>query len=86
MEDCRIAHMRARAAHHRAEASRQTAEAARLEAAADAALAARAVGVSQWGSGLPLLIMQHVLEHAGWQPAVCCAVRAVCSTWSSTLD
>jgi len=43
MHDRRMARMRARAAFHRSEA-------ARLEAEADAAEAARADGLTQWGS------------------------------------
>ncbi len=45
MHDRRVARVRARAAFHRSEA-------ARLDAEADAVEAARATGVSQWGSPL----------------------------------
>jgi hypothetical protein len=34
----------------------------------DAALAARAAAVSQWGSELPPLFMQKVLELLKWEP------------------
>jgi hypothetical protein len=65
-----------------AEAVLQAAEAARLEAEADATLAVRAAGESQWGSELPPLFMQKVLELLEWEPAI----RAVCTTWSSFHD
>ena len=78
MHDRRVARMRARAAFHRSEA-------ARLEAEADAAEAARAAGGSQWGSDLPPLFLQMVLERVGGQRAWG-AIRATCSTWSSILD
>jgi hypothetical protein len=90
MDDCRVTLMRARAieaARQAAEAARQ-AEAARLEAEArlDATLAVRAAVVSPWGSELPPLFLQKVLEYLQWDPAVCSVMRAVCSTWCSILD
>jgi hypothetical protein len=78
MLDRRVARMRARAAFHRSEA-------ARLEAEADAADAARAAGVSQWGSDLPPLFLQMVLERMVAQHAWG-AMRATCSTWCSIVD
>jgi hypothetical protein len=78
MHDRRVARMRARAAFYRSEA-------ARLEAEADAAEAARAAGVSLWGSDLPPLFLQMVLQRVGdrrtWG-----AIRATCSAWSSIVD
>ena len=71
--------MRLRAAAHRSEA-------ARLDAVVDAALAARAAGVSPWGSELPPLFLQKVLELLEWDPAVCGVMRAVCSSWSDIVD
>jgi len=71
--------MRLRAAAHRSEA-------ARLDAVVDAALAARAAGVSPWGSELPPLFLQKVLELLQWNPAVCGVMRAVCSSWSDIVD
>ena len=71
--------MRLRAAAHRSEA-------ARLDAVVDAALAARAAGVSPWGSELPPLFLQKVLELLQWDPAVCGVMRAVCSSWSDIID
>jgi hypothetical protein len=69
---------------------RQAAKTARLKTATEAALAARAAGVSQWGSELPPLFLQKVLrkvlELLQWQPAACGAMRAVCSTWCSIVD
>jgi hypothetical protein len=82
MHDRRVAWMRARAAYHRSEA-------ARLDAEADAAAAARAAGVSQWGSDLPPLFLQMVLDRVGahqWDLRAWGAMRATCSTWSSILD
>jgi hypothetical protein len=78
MHDRRVAWMRARAAFYRSEA-------ARLEAEADAAEAARAAGASQWGSDLPPLFLQMVLERMGGQHAWG-AIRATCSTWCSVHD
>jgi hypothetical protein len=49
-------------------------EAARLETEADVVMAARAVGVSQWGSELPRCTLQVLLQ---WEPAVCGVMRAV---------
>ena len=46
----------------------------------------RAAGVSRWASELPSWFLQRVLELLQWEPAVCCAMRAVCSTWSSMHD
>jgi hypothetical protein len=79
MDDCRVAVLRARIAAHLSEVTR-------LNAEVEAVLAARAAGVSPWGSELPPLIMQRVLEILQWEPAVCGNVRAVCSTWSSLHD
>jgi hypothetical protein len=42
--------------------------------------------VSLWGSELPPLFLQLVLERLQWDPAVCGVMRAVCSTWCSILD
>jgi hypothetical protein len=82
MEDCRLALLRARAKAHRSEAARQ---AARLDAEVDAALAVRAAGVSRWAE-LPPLFLLLVLQYVEWDPAVCSAIRAVCSTWSCIHD
>jgi hypothetical protein len=79
MDDRRVRQMLACAAAHRSEA-------ARLEAEVDAVLAARAAGVSPWGSELPPLVLQEVLELLQWQPAVCGVMRAVCSSWSDIVD
>jgi hypothetical protein len=79
MEDCRVALQRALAV------ARPT-EAARLNAEADDVLAARAEGVSLWGSEVPPPFLQKVLELVQWEPAVCAVMRAVCSTWCSILD
>jgi hypothetical protein len=79
MDDRRVRQMLARAAAHRSEA-------ARLDAVVDAALAARAAGVSPWGSELPPLFLQKVLELLRWQPAACGVMRAVCSSWSDIVD
>jgi hypothetical protein len=78
MDDRRVTWLRARAVAHRIEA-------ARLDAEADATLAARAAGVSRWAE-LPPLVLQQVLELLQWEPAVCSAMRLVCSTWGSILD
>jgi hypothetical protein len=74
-----VAWLRARAAAHRSEA-------ARLDAEADAALAARAAGVSPWGSRLPPLFLRQLLELLQWDPAVCGTIRLVCFTWASIHD
>jgi len=82
MHDRRVAQKRARAAFHRSEAER-------LDAEADAAEAARAAGVSQWGSELPPLFLLMVLKHLscpGMWPRVFGAIRATCSTWSGIFD
>ena len=81
MHDRRVAQKRARAAFHRSEA-------ARLDAEADAAEAARAAGMSQWGSELPPLFLLMVLKHLSgmWRPRAYGAIRATCSTWSSIFD
>jgi hypothetical protein len=79
MEDCRVARLRSLAE------ARPT-EAARLNAEADAAVAARVAGQSLWGSELPELVLQKVLELLQWEPAVCGVIRATCSTWCSILD
>jgi hypothetical protein len=88
MDDRRVAWLRARIAAPRSEA-------ARLEVEVDAVLAARAVGVSQWRSdpmlfqgwaALPKELLAKVLELLQWQPAVCSAVRAVCSAWGDVHD
>jgi hypothetical protein len=79
MDDRRVMQMLACAAAHRSEA-------ARLEAEVDAVLAARAAGVSPWGSELPQLFLHKVLELLHWDPAVCGVMRAVCSSWSDIID
>jgi len=81
MHDRRVAQKRARAAFHRSEAER-------LDAEADAAEAARAAGVSQWGSELPPLFLLMVLKRLSgmWRPRAFGAIRATCSTWSSIFD
>jgi len=80
MDDRRVALLRARAVT-------LPGEAARLEAEADAAEAARAAGVSQWGSDLPPLFLQMVLERLPvWERATHDAVRATCATWGSFFD
>jgi hypothetical protein len=86
--DCRVALQRARvdALLSLPRTRSLTAEAARLEAEAEAALAARAAGVSQWGSELPPPFLLQVLVLLQWEPAVCGAIRAVCSTWCSLHD
>jgi hypothetical protein len=88
MDDCRVVLVRARANAllSRPRTRRLTTEATRLNAEADAVLAARAAGESQWGSELPPPVLQQVLELLQWQPAVCGVMRAVCSTWCSILD
>jgi hypothetical protein len=87
MDDCRAALLRAHAdALLRLPRTRSlVAEATRLNAKVDAVLAARAAGESQWGSELPLFL-QRVLELLQWEPAVCGAVRAVCSAWGDIHD
>jgi hypothetical protein len=66
------------------------AESTRLEAEADATLAVRAAGESPWGSGLPKelleLVLEKVLELLQWEPSVCGAIRATCSTWCGVHD
>jgi hypothetical protein len=57
----------------------------RLDAKADAVLAARAAGVSQWAELLPQFLQQ-VLEYLEWDHVACAAIRAVCSTWCTILD
>jgi hypothetical protein len=52
----------------------------------DALLAARAAGESPWGSELPPLFLQQVLVLLQWEPAVCGAMQAVCSTWCGIID
>jgi len=80
MHDRRVARLRARAAA-------QPGEAARLEAEADAAEAARAAGVSQWGSELPPDFLRMVLERLRRERRTTRgAIRATCSTWSSIFD
>jgi hypothetical protein len=76
MDDRRVRLMLAQAAAHRSEA-------ARLEAEVDAVLAARAAGVSPWGSELPPLFLHKLLQ---WEPAECGVMRAVCSSWSDIVD
>jgi hypothetical protein len=56
-----------------------------LDAKADAVLAARAAGVSQWAELLPQFLQQ-VLEYLEWDHVACAAIRAVCSTWCTILD
>jgi hypothetical protein len=80
MDDCRVLRLRACAV------ARPTTEAARLNAEVDVVLAARAAGQSQWGSELPPLFLLLVLQYLRWDRAVCRAIRAVCSTWSSIHD
>jgi hypothetical protein len=81
MHDRRVAQKRARAAFHRSEA-------VRLDAEADAAEAARAVGVCRWGSELPPLFLLMVLKHLRGmcRPRDYGEIRATCSTWSSMFD
>jgi hypothetical protein len=91
MEDCRAALLRAHADAllSRPRTRTLTAEAARLNAKADSTLAARAAGVSQWGSELSPLFLQLVLEllnQPTWGAAVLFVMRAVCSTWCSIID
>ena len=57
----------------------------RLDAKADAVLAARAAGVSQWAELLPQFLQQ-VLEYLEWDPVACAAIRATCSTWCGIHD
>jgi hypothetical protein len=59
---------------------------ARLEAEAAAVLAARTAGTSLWGSDIPPLVLQKVLELLQWEPAVCGVMRLVCSKWGSFVD
>jgi hypothetical protein len=42
--------------------------------------------VSPWGSELPQLFLQKVLELLQWDPAVFGVMRAVCSSWSDIID
>ena len=79
MHDRRVVLLRKRAAFHRSEATR-------LEAEADAAEAARATGVSQWGSELPPLFLLMVLKRLWGHRGTYRAFRATCSTWSSIFD
>jgi hypothetical protein len=79
MDDCRGLLLRARAAA-------RPNEAARLNEEADVVLAARTAGQSLWGSELPPLVLQQVLELLQWEPAVCGVMRAVCSVWGSIID
>jgi hypothetical protein len=78
-DDRRIALLRARIKAHRSEATR-------LEVELDVVLAARAAGVSLWGSELAPPVLQQVLQHLQWEPAVCGVMRAVCSTWGGVID
>jgi len=60
---------------------------AALNEEADTVEAARATGVmSKWGSELPPLFLQLVLERLQWAPAVCDTIRATCSTWGAIRD
>jgi hypothetical protein len=61
-------------------------ESVRLEAEADAVLAARAAGVSPWGSELLPLFLQQLLELLRWDKDTCRAIRATCSTWCGVHD
>ena len=79
MTDRLVALLRARAAANPNEAER-------LNAKADAAEAARAAGVSQWGSELPPLFLQLLFDYLKWKPAVCGKVWAVCSAWGDVHD
>jgi hypothetical protein len=49
-------------------------------------LAARAAGVSPWGSELLPLFLQQLLEHLQWDKDTCRAIRATCSTWCGVHD
>jgi hypothetical protein len=61
-------------------------EAAEVEAELEAVLAARAAGVSPWGSELLPLFLQQLLEHLQWDKDTCRAIRATCSTWCGVHD
>ena len=61
-------------------------EAEQLDAEADAVEEARIAGVSKWGSELPPPFLQQLLEVLEWEPAVCGAIRATCSTWGAMHD
>jgi hypothetical protein len=81
MDDNLVALLRARAKAHRREA-------ARLEAEVDAALAARAAGVSLWSTELPPLFLQllQLVWSWPWTERDRGAIRAVCSTWCGMHD
>ena len=74
--DCRVARLRARL----------RSEAAEVETELEAVLAARAAGVSPWGSELLPLFLQQLLEHLRWDKDTCRAIRATCSTWCGVHD
>jgi hypothetical protein len=82
--DCRVALLRARANALLSLPRTRTlvAGAARLNAEADAVLAARAAGQSQWGSELSPLFLQKLLELLRWKPVSCgrCAPRGAASS------
>jgi hypothetical protein len=78
-DDCRVERLRARLQALRSEA-------AEVEVELEAVLAARAAGVSPWGSELPSLFLQQLLEHLRWDKATCRAIRATCSTWCGVHD
>ena len=78
-DDCRVERLRARLQALRSEA-------AEVEAELEAVLAARAAGVSPWGSELPSLFLQQLLEHLRWDKATCRAIRATCSMWCGLHD
>jgi hypothetical protein len=79
MEDCRVARLRARLQALRSEA-------AEVETELEAVLAARAAGVSPWGSELLPLFLQQLLELLRWDKDTCRAIRATCSTWCGVHD
>jgi hypothetical protein len=79
MEDCRVARLRARLQALRSEA-------AEVETELEAVLAARAAGVSPWGSELQPLFLQQLLEYLRWDKDTCRAIRATCSTWCGVHD
>jgi hypothetical protein len=83
MDDCRVARLRARLQALRSEAAEVETE---LEAELEAVLAARAAGVSPWGSELLPLFLQQLLEHLQWDKDTCRAIRATCSTWCGVHD
>jgi len=87
--DRRAVLLRGRAAALRSEAaqlwSKLMEEADRLPEA-DAVEMARVAAASKWGSELPPPFLQQLLELLRWEPAVCRAIRATCSTWGAMHD